>query len=142
MITALRQRFRATAKAELERSLAKPLKHLSDDDRKALEVMLDAMVNKLLHALPHCRFGKADRRTDRGIRFAPIALELLNDCFGGIIKVHGAVLLAHEGHSLMPGWVKQLNPQFWERFTTIFVGYLAKYRPYRRFSETGGVEPC
>lgn len=50
VITALRQRFRATAKAELERSLAKPLKHLTADDRKALEVMLDAMVNKLLHA--------------------------------------------------------------------------------------------
>ncbi len=50
VITALRQRFRATAKAELERSLAKPLKHLTVDDRKALEVMLDAMVNKLLHA--------------------------------------------------------------------------------------------
>jgi glutamyl-tRNA reductase len=50
VITALRQRFRATAKAELERSLARPLKHLGDDDRKALEVMLDAMVNKLLHA--------------------------------------------------------------------------------------------
>ncbi len=50
VITALRQRFKATARAELERSLARPLKHLSDDDRKALEVMLEATVNKLLHA--------------------------------------------------------------------------------------------
>ncbi|MFO0652102.1 MAG: glutamyl-tRNA reductase [Polyangiales bacterium] len=50
VITALRTRFKATAKAELERSLAKPLKHLGADERKSLEVMLDAMVNKLLHA--------------------------------------------------------------------------------------------
>ncbi len=50
VITALRTRFRATAKAELERSLSKPLKHLGPDERKALEVMLDAMVNKLLHS--------------------------------------------------------------------------------------------
>lgn len=50
VITAMRGRFRATAKAELERSLAKPLKHLGAEERKALEVMLDAMVNKLLHA--------------------------------------------------------------------------------------------
>ena len=49
-ITALRQRFKDAARAELERSLAKPLKHLGADERKSLEVMLDAMVNKLLHA--------------------------------------------------------------------------------------------
>ncbi len=50
VITSLRQRFRDTARAELERSLARSLRHLGDDDRRALEVMLDAMVNKLLHA--------------------------------------------------------------------------------------------
>jgi glutamyl-tRNA reductase len=49
-ITALRHRFRATAQAELERSLSRSLKHLNPEDRKSLETMLDAMVNKLLHA--------------------------------------------------------------------------------------------
>ncbi len=49
-ITALRERFHATAQAELERSLGGRLRHLGPDDRKAIEAMLDAMVNKLLHA--------------------------------------------------------------------------------------------
>jgi glutamyl-tRNA reductase len=49
VIAALRQRFHATATAELERSLSRSLKHLTPDDRRALEAMLDAMVNKLLH---------------------------------------------------------------------------------------------
>ncbi len=49
-IAALRQRCRATALAELERSLSGRLKHLGDDDRKALEAMVEATVNKLLHA--------------------------------------------------------------------------------------------
>ena len=35
--------------AELERSLAGRLKHLPDADRKALDTMVDAAVNKLLH---------------------------------------------------------------------------------------------
>ncbi len=49
-IVALRERVRATLAAELERSLAGRLKHLGDDDRKALGVMLEAAANKLLHA--------------------------------------------------------------------------------------------
>jgi glutamyl-tRNA reductase len=49
-IVALRERVRSTLAAELERTLAGRLKHLSDDDRKALGVMLDAAANKLLHA--------------------------------------------------------------------------------------------
>jgi glutamyl-tRNA reductase len=49
-ITALRQRFRATAQAELERSLGGRLKHLGPEDRKALEALLDATLNKLLHS--------------------------------------------------------------------------------------------
>jgi len=48
-IAALRRRFRETAQAELERSLHGRLKHLGVDDRRALETMLDATVNKLLH---------------------------------------------------------------------------------------------
>jgi glutamyl-tRNA reductase len=34
----------------LEKTLNSRLKHLSDEDRKALGVMLDAAANKLLHA--------------------------------------------------------------------------------------------
>jgi glutamyl-tRNA reductase len=49
-IASLRERFRITARAELERSLSGKLKHLGDGDRRALESMVDAMVNKLLHA--------------------------------------------------------------------------------------------
>lgn len=49
-IAALREHFRGTARAELERSLSSKLKHLTDGDRAALEAMVDATVNKLLHA--------------------------------------------------------------------------------------------
>ncbi len=49
-IVALREKVRSTVAQELERSLAGKLRHLSDDDRKALGTMLDAAVNKLLHA--------------------------------------------------------------------------------------------
>ncbi len=48
-IAALRRRFRETAQAELQRSLSGRLKHLTGDDTRALETMLDATVNKLLH---------------------------------------------------------------------------------------------
>lgn len=49
-IVALRQRFQETAAAELERSLGGRLRHLPEADRAALEAMLDALTNKLLHA--------------------------------------------------------------------------------------------
>jgi glutamyl-tRNA reductase len=49
-IVALRERVRATLGAELDRTLAGKLKHLSEEDRKALGVMLDAAANKILHA--------------------------------------------------------------------------------------------
>jgi glutamyl-tRNA reductase len=47
-IAALRQRAEATRKAELERTLAR-LGHLSDDDRRRIEAMSDALVKRLLH---------------------------------------------------------------------------------------------
>jgi glutamyl-tRNA reductase len=50
IIVALRERTRRTLLAELERSYRGRLKHLEDGDRKALSVMVDAAVNKLLHA--------------------------------------------------------------------------------------------
>ena len=49
-VAALRERFRVVARAELERSLDGKLKHLGPAERQALEVMLEATVNKLLHA--------------------------------------------------------------------------------------------
>ncbi|GAC1394630.1 MAG: glutamyl-tRNA reductase [Polyangiales bacterium] len=48
-IVALRERVRSMLAAELERTLAARLKHLGEDDRKSLGVMLDAAANKLLH---------------------------------------------------------------------------------------------
>lgn len=50
LIVALRERTRVVLDAELERTCKGRLKHLSDDDKKALGAMLDAAVNKLLHA--------------------------------------------------------------------------------------------
>lgn len=49
-IVALRRRFQEAAAAELERSLGGRLRHLQEGDRAALEAMLDALTNKLLHA--------------------------------------------------------------------------------------------
>jgi len=49
-VIALRQRFEGVLHAELERSLKGSLKHLSASDREALESMLKASANKLLHA--------------------------------------------------------------------------------------------
>jgi glutamyl-tRNA reductase len=48
-IVALRAKVRASLAAEVERTLTGRLKHLVDADRKALETMIDAAVNKLLH---------------------------------------------------------------------------------------------
>jgi glutamyl-tRNA reductase len=48
-IVALRAKVRASLAAEVERTLTGRLKHLTDTDRKALETMIDAAVNKLLH---------------------------------------------------------------------------------------------
>jgi glutamyl-tRNA reductase len=48
-IVALRERFHAVVRAEIDRTLPR-LSSLSPDERHALERMTDAMVNKLLHA--------------------------------------------------------------------------------------------
>ncbi|MFO0628702.1 MAG: hypothetical protein U0325_24215 [Polyangiales bacterium] len=49
-IAAIRQRYRAAAQAEVERSFATRLKHLGAEDRKAVEAMIEAYTNKALHA--------------------------------------------------------------------------------------------
>lgn len=48
-IVALRARIRAALEMELSRSVKGRLKHLSEDDRAALNKMLDASINRLLH---------------------------------------------------------------------------------------------
>ena len=48
-LVALRTNTRAIFRTELERTLATRLKHLSAEDRAALEQMLDSAVNKWLH---------------------------------------------------------------------------------------------
>jgi glutamyl-tRNA reductase len=50
VIVALRERTRTLLAAELDRSLRGKLKHLTDDDRRALEMMAEAAINKMLHA--------------------------------------------------------------------------------------------
>lgn len=49
-ITALRQRFDEIRRGEIEKSLGGSLKTLSPEQRRALEDMTTAMINKLLHA--------------------------------------------------------------------------------------------
>lgn len=48
-IRAIRERAQGLAQQELERSLSKRLKHLGPAERKALDKMMGALVNKLLH---------------------------------------------------------------------------------------------
>ncbi len=49
-VVALRARTKQVLEAELERSLSGKLKHLGDAERAALHTMVDAAVNKLVHA--------------------------------------------------------------------------------------------
>jgi glutamyl-tRNA reductase len=49
LVVALRERIRAALRIELERSLRGRLRHLGREERDALETMLDASVNRLLH---------------------------------------------------------------------------------------------
>jgi glutamyl-tRNA reductase len=68
-IVALRAKVRASLAAEVERTLTGRLKHLADADRKALETMIDAAVNKLLHT-PTSRIKSmaADPRGDELVK--------------------------------------------------------------------------
>jgi len=49
LIVALRERIRGALKFELERSLRGRLRHLGAPEREALDTMLDAAVNRVLH---------------------------------------------------------------------------------------------
>jgi glutamyl-tRNA reductase len=57
-IVALRARIRGALRTELDRSLGGRLRHLGSADRAALETMLEASVNRLLH-LPTTRLRQA-----------------------------------------------------------------------------------
>jgi glutamyl-tRNA reductase len=65
-IVALRTRLSAALEEEMNRSLRGKLKHLGTDDRAALEKMLEAAVNRLLHQ-PTIRLRQAalDRASER-----------------------------------------------------------------------------
>jgi len=75
-IVALRQRLSGTLRYELDRSMRSKLKHLSDADRVALEKMLDAAVNRLLHQ-PTMRLRRsAMERSLEGLGFEQMAAVL------------------------------------------------------------------
>jgi glutamyl-tRNA reductase len=57
-IVALRARIRGSLRTELDRTLGGRLRHLAAPDRAALETMLEASVNRLLH-LPTTRLRQA-----------------------------------------------------------------------------------
>jgi glutamyl-tRNA reductase len=63
LVVALRERIRDALRIELERSLRGRLRHLGQPEREALETMLDASVNRLLHQ-PTTRLRQAASLTD------------------------------------------------------------------------------
>jgi len=76
VIVGLRERTSEILSAELERTVRGRLKHLSPKDRKSLEVMINAAVNKLLHQ-PISKL-KAAADTPHGQRFAQALCELFD----------------------------------------------------------------
>jgi glutamyl-tRNA reductase len=75
VIVGLRARTRAVLAAEVERSLAGKLRHLGPAEREALEMMINAATNKLLHA-PVTRL-KAMAADPRGAEY----VDALRDVF-------------------------------------------------------------
>jgi glutamyl-tRNA reductase len=65
-VVAMRAKTRAVLFSELERSLGGRLKHLTEGDRAALTQMLEASVNKLLHALTTRLKARAAEGDDAG----------------------------------------------------------------------------
>jgi glutamyl-tRNA reductase len=95
-IVALRRRFQEAAAAEMERSLGGRLRHLGEADRAAVEAMLDALTNKLLHA-PTVALREAATGADGdGVLRAARALFALDADAGGgrpeltAVRGHGA----------------------------------------------------
>jgi glutamyl-tRNA reductase len=75
-IVSLRAKARATMIAELDRSLAGKLRHLTEADRAALTAMVDATVNKLLHG-PTSQLRRA-ASDPRGEQMAQVVRELFD----------------------------------------------------------------
>ena len=73
-IVALRQKTKAVLMAELDRSMSGRLRHLGEPEREALTAMVDAAVNKLLHA-PTAQLKKA-ASDPRGEQLASVIREL------------------------------------------------------------------
>ena len=73
-IVALRAKVRTTLGAELSRSMSGKLRHLSDEERAALEALLDAAVYKLMHA-PTSQLRKSASEP-RGEQMARVVREL------------------------------------------------------------------
>ncbi len=72
-VVLLRERFSSVFRAELDKSLRGKLSHLGEEDRQALEVMLESALNKLLHApTRRLREISIEQRSDasRGERLA------------------------------------------------------------------------
>ncbi|MGE0323543.1 MAG: glutamyl-tRNA reductase [Polyangiaceae bacterium] len=67
LIVAMRAAFGGVLNQELERSFKGKLKHLGEDERRSIEKMLDAALNKLLHT-PTQRLREAATAGDDGAR--------------------------------------------------------------------------
>jgi glutamyl-tRNA reductase len=76
LVVSLRQRIRAELGIELERSLRGKLRHLGPQERAALETMLDASVNRVLHTpTTRLREAAADQSLE-GLAFGELALAI------------------------------------------------------------------
>ncbi|MFO0660834.1 MAG: glutamyl-tRNA reductase [Polyangiaceae bacterium] len=76
-IVALRARTRSILLAELERSLSTKLKHLPASDRSALEAMVEAAANKLLHApITHLKKSASEPAGEQAARVLREVFEL------------------------------------------------------------------
>jgi glutamyl-tRNA reductase len=67
-IVGLRERASRICRRELDRTLGS-LKHLGDDERKSIEAMAEAIVNKLLHE-PIARLKRVQRPDDESVMLA------------------------------------------------------------------------
>jgi len=77
-ITALRQRFEEIRRKEIEKSLGRNLKDLSEAQRAALEDMTTAMINKLLH-IPISQLKRNSGDEDKDSSLYVAALKKLFD---------------------------------------------------------------
>lgn len=73
LIVAMRAAFGGVLNQELERSFKGKLKHLGEDERKAVERMLDSALNKLLHT-PTQRLREAATAGDDGSRLEELVV--------------------------------------------------------------------